>query len=297
MLNDNDIDIIGLSETRLDETVRDSCVNINGYSIYRNYRNANGGGVAIYVKESLPEPTVKIKSDKLELVALEFTSDHAKPFLFMCWYRPPTAGLDHESFKNLRDILRAVDKKKKEIILIGDTGCDFKNNQNAHAKKLKMIYSEFQFAQLMNKYTRVAVTTNEQNEQKTTKTLIDHFSTTSPRYILRADVLRIGIVDHYMVYGVGKINAWRLRKKKPRIIETRSLSNYDKELFRNDLRQIDWPTILDPLSENPNAMASAFQEAYELDLDMHAPLKKRRVRGDSAPWKPNEGEGFGKESC
>ena len=117
MLNNNDIDIIGLSETRLDETVRDSDVNINGYNIYRNDRNANGGGVAIYVKESLPEPTVKIKSDKLELVALEFTSDHTKPFLVMCWYRPPAKGVDDESFENLTDILRAVDKKEKEIIL------------------------------------------------------------------------------------------------------------------------------------------------------------------------------------
>ena len=284
VLNDNDIDIIGLSETRLDETVRDSDVNINGYNIYRNDRNTNGGGVAIYVKESLSEPTVKIKSDKLELVALEFTPNHAKPFLVMCWYRPPTSGVDDASFENLRDILRKVDKEEKEMILIGDTNCDFKNNQNANAKKLKTIYSEFQFTQLINKYTRVAITTNEQNEQKTTKTLIDHFSTTSPRYILRADVLRIGMVDHYMVYAIRKINAWRLKKKKPKIIESRSLSRYNKELFRNDLRQIDWSTILDPLSENPNEMASAFQEIFELILDMHAPLKKRRVRGEFAPW-------------
>ena len=284
VLKDNDIDIIGLSETRLDETVRDSDVNINGYNIYRNDRNTNGGGVAIYVKESLSEPTVKIKSDKLELVALEFTPNHAKPFLVMCWYHPPTSGVDDASFENLRDILRKVDKEEKEMILIGDTNCDFKNNQNANAKKLKTIYSEFQFTQLINKYTRVAITTNEQNEQKTTKTLIDHFSTTSPRYILRADVLRIGMVDHYMVYAIRKINAWRLKKKKPKIIESRSLSRYNKELFRNDLRQIDWSTILDPLSENPNEMASAFQEIFELILDMHAPLKKRRVRGEFAPW-------------
>ena len=87
-----------------------------------------------------------------------------------------------------------------------------------------------------------------------------------------------------MVYGVRKINAWRLKKKKPKIVETRSLSRYDKELFRNDLRQVDWPAILNPLFENPNAMASAFQETFELILDMHAPLNKRRVRGDYAPW-------------
>ena len=54
--------------------------------------------------------------------------------------------------------------------------------------------------------------------------------------------------------------------------------------MRSDLSQIDWPTIHDPLSENPNAMASDFQEIFELVLDMHAHLKKRRVRGDFAPW-------------
>ena len=68
-----------------------------------------------------------------------------------------------------------------------------------------------------------------------------------------------------MVYGIRKINAWRLKKKKPRIIdEARILSKCAKKLFRNDLRQIDWPAILDPLSENRNAMASVFQEIFEL---------------------------------
>ena len=58
--------------------------------------------------------------------------------------------------------------------------------------------------------------------------------------------------------------------------------------MRSDLSQIDWLTIHDPLSENPNAMASDFQEIFELVLDMHAHLKKIkkkiRVRGDFAPW-------------
>ena len=165
-------------------------MNINGYNIYRNDRNANGGGVAIYVKESLSEPNVKIKSDKLELVALEFTSDHAKPFLLMCWYRPPTSGVDYESFENLRNIFKEVDKEEKEIILIGDTNCDFKNNQNANAKKLKMIYSEFQFAQLINEYTRVAVTTNEQNEQKTTKNTNRPFLNSEPQVYLKSRCFR-----------------------------------------------------------------------------------------------------------
>ena len=90
-----------------------------------------------------------------------------------------------------------------------------------------MIYSEYQFEQLIYKYTRIAITTNERNEQKTTKSLIDHFSTTKPGNILTADILRIGMVDHYMIFGIRKF-----RKNKVRIIETRNLSKYDKKSFR-----------------------------------------------------------------
>ena len=197
-------------------------------------------------------------------MALEFSPNHGRPFLVASWYRPPTSGVNEASFEKLRETLKELDKEEKEIILIGDTNCDFKNNHNGNVKKLKQIYAEFQFSQMINKYTGVAVTSNERNEQRATKTLIDHFSTTSPKRILRADVLRIGMVDHYMVYGIRKVNAWRLKgKNKPKILETRSFTKYDKTSFINDLRQIDWSTILSPLAENPNLMASNFQEIFE----------------------------------
>ena len=209
--------------------------------------------MAIYVKESLPEPAVRIKGNELELLALEFLPNHGKPFFVVARYRPPTSGVDEASFEKLRETMKELDRKEKETILIGDTNCDFKSNHTGNAKKLKQIYAEFQFSQMINKYTRVAVTRNERKEQRTTKTLIDHFSTTSPKRILRADVLRIGMVDHYMVYGIRKVNAWRLkRRNKKKIVETRSLTKYDKISFINDLRQINWSTILSPLAENPN---------------------------------------------
>ena len=66
-------------------------------------------------------------------------------------------------------------------------------------------------------------------------------------------------------------------RKKARFIETRYLTNYDKKSFRNDLTIIDGQTILDPVSENPNAMASTFQGNFELVLDIHAPLRKKEI--------------------
>ena len=86
------------------------------------------------------------------------------------------------------------------------------------------------------------------------------------------------MVDHYMIFGIKKLNARKFRKKKARIIETRNLSKYDKKSFRNDLSMINWQTVLDQVSENPNAMASTFQGIFELVLDMHAPLRKNSLR-------------------
>ena len=225
---------------------------------------------------------MRIKSDNLELISLEIALKHAKSFLVVCWYRPPTA--DDAAFEKLREVLKNLDKDSKEIILVGDTNCDLKNNQSSNTKKLTAISSEYQLEQLIKSYTRVAVTTKERNEQNISKTLIDHFSTTSPKYILKANVLELGMVGHYLVYGIRKVNAWRVKNKKPKVLKIRSMSKYDRGLFCNDLQQIDWETILTSYTDNPDNMATTFQEIFESVLDVHAPLKKRRLGNTPTPW-------------
>ena len=100
----------------------------------------------------------------------------------------------------------------KEIIFIGDTNCDLMDNRNANTKKLKKVYSEFQLEQLIKTYTRVAIKTSDNGTKRISKSLIDHFSTSNARYILKADVLETGMVDHYLIYGIRKINAWRIKQ-------------------------------------------------------------------------------------
>ena len=45
--------VLGITESKLDSSVRNIEVNINGYSIIRSDRNRHGGGVACYVKNDL----------------------------------------------------------------------------------------------------------------------------------------------------------------------------------------------------------------------------------------------------
>ena len=284
-LHDNDIDVIGLCETRLDEKVADSDVSTAGYKISRNDRDLNGGGVAIYVKESFPEPSVKLKSDSLELLVLELAPKNSKSFFLACWYRPPTSGVDIQAFEDLRNELKNLDQNEKEIILVGDTNCDFKCNRNSNANKLKFIYSEFQLEQLIKSYARVAVTHTDDGDPTVSKTLIDHFSTNKPNYILNVDIIETGMVDHYMIYGIRKVNASRLNSsKKQRLAETRSLKRYNKASFQQDLQEIDWDRLLAPLADEPSKMVTTFQEIFESLLNVHAPLKVKRLRNEFAPW-------------
>ena len=291
--------------------IDDNKVAIPGYKIYRNDRNKNGGGVAVYVKDELPEPKVKLKSSNLELLCLEFTPLHAQAFfvwyrhlyrhryrhrhrylvsgigiicLVQAWYRPPTPAIDNLSFEALREILKGFDSEDTEIILMGDTNCDLKSSKNPNAKMLKQLYREYQFEQMFTDYARVAVTTNETGESTTSKSLIDHFSTNRAKYIVKSGVLELGMVDHYMIYAVRKINAWRLKRKSPKTIESRALRNYCKENFQKDLQLNNWASILEPMSDSANEMASAFQEIFEHLLNLHAPLKKRKVKNEYAPW-------------
>ena len=64
------------------------------------------------------------------------------------------------------------------------------------------------------------------------------------------------------MYGVRKVNAWRIKKKraKPKIVESGTMKKYDKALFQHELQQIDWETILTLLANDPSAMAGTFQE-------------------------------------
>ena len=63
--------------------------------------------------------------------------------------------------------------------------------------------------------------------------------------------------------------------RAPKCDRTHNLRKYNKQKFLADLRQIDWISILDPLSNDPDKMALTFHEIFESQLEIHAPLMKK----------------------
>ena len=132
----------------------------------------------------------------------------------------------------MRNELKNIDHTEKAIILAGDTNCDFECNRHSNANKLKFIYSELQLEQLIKSYTKVAVTHTEDGDPTVSKTLIYHFSSNKPNYILNVDFIETGMVGYYMIYGMRKVNTSTLNSsKKQGLAETHSLRRYNKDLF------------------------------------------------------------------
>jgi exonuclease III len=52
ILINHPFDILAINETKLDSTISDSKIYINGYIFIRKDRNRNGGGVALFIKNT-----------------------------------------------------------------------------------------------------------------------------------------------------------------------------------------------------------------------------------------------------
>ena len=63
MLSDSKFDIFAISESKLDASIHDNEIKIDGYGFYRLDRNRHGGGVLFYVNEQLESHPLKHLSD------------------------------------------------------------------------------------------------------------------------------------------------------------------------------------------------------------------------------------------
>ena len=90
LLITDDIHILTISETHLDNTFDDTVVALHGY---QNDRNANGGGDAVYIQNHIP---VKLREvimlNTVVVIWLQVRLPHLKPILVGSCYRQSVSG-------------------------------------------------------------------------------------------------------------------------------------------------------------------------------------------------------------
>ena len=225
------LDLLALSETRLDNTFTDSAVSIDDYTLIRRDRFRSGGGVAIYVCNVID---FKIRSDlsdpDLEFLCIEIQKPRARPFLISNWYRPPNSPI--ELFDKFEVLLAKIEAENVESNIIGDINCDMMAvtpaNETRHLIELCEVS---QYTQLIKEPTRVT---------SITKSLIDLFLTNEPVKFATSGVSPIGSSNHSLIYVSRKLTCPR---SIPRITESRRYTNFVPDDFVNDMALVPWDTI------------------------------------------------------
>ena len=174
-LNGKGIHVLALNETKVDNSYPKQLTNILGYQQERKDRTARGDGVALYIREPIQYTRrTDLPSQDLELICVEIQPPKSKSYIVIAWYRPPSDPVD--SFNKLETILSYLDQEAKEIILLGETNCNFAKktvdlSNDMNAMHLRRIYNLLGLTQLVEEPTRVTCET---------ATLIDHIATTCP---------------------------------------------------------------------------------------------------------------------
>ena len=264
-IEDRTIDKLGLNETRLDNTIPDSQIDIEGYDILRRDRNRNGAGVAFYVAQSLTYVNRQdlLSHVDLEILTVEIKKPKSKPFLVTTWYRPPDSKV--EIFDKFELYLLKLDQEDKESIIMGDTNCNLLSQTFDHkGEHLKFITETYQYIQLIDQPTRIT---------SSTRTLIDHIPTNKPNIITKHGVLHVGISDHSLIYATHKHNTL---KADPKIIESRQFKNFDCDAFIEDIKET--PFHFASFMHDPNEMWDVWKSLFLEVINKHAPMRKRKVK-------------------
>ena len=128
MLNNsnNDIHILGLSETKLKDFHPDSFFKIENYQLFRKdriitrERREQGGGIIVYVRNGVKaERRLDLERNEMECLWLEVFPKNSKSFLVGNLYRHPNEGVQWN--EHFEDFMETVLGKQKEIYLLGDS--------------------------------------------------------------------------------------------------------------------------------------------------------------------------------
>ena len=235
LCNIHEFDVIGVSETHLDQNVVDNDVKLCNYTILRNDRNRRGGGVALYVHNSI---TVLRRADleqsNIEMLWAGIMFKNHKIIICVCYRQPNQSIAEIDTFLNALDNslsqAAGVSHNKNVVtVLLGDFNDRCTNWTSDHRDselglKLVNLFESYSLSQLINAPTRG-------------DNLLDLLATDAPAYFTNVDILdEIGL-DHKIIHGSMSIVRPQ-HKQMSRRIWRYDRGNYD--FFNDILLAMNW---------------------------------------------------------
>ena len=259
---DNNIELLLISETKLDDSFPTAQFQMKDFSVpYRYDRNGKGGELLLYIREDIQSKLLISKSKcNIETLSVAVNLRQRKWFL-NCSYNP------HQNLisNHLECLNRLIDKHSNSFdnfIFIGDF--NISTNRN----------SMINFCDLNGLRNVINVPTCYKNSDNPTS--IDLILTNRPSYFQHSTVFETGLSDfHLLTITEFKTS---FHKQEPKIIKYRDYKNFDNNKFRSEILRCNFDyTDL-----------RTFKETVANIFNKYAPIKKKYVRTNEAPFRTKE---------
>ena len=267
--------VIGISESKLDKSVLDGEVGIDGCEIKRCDRDRHGGGVACYIRKDLVFNPRENFSTDIENIFFDIQQPKSKPILVGVVYRPPTTS--HFLDKLTLAISKTNNFDNQEVYILGDLNINL-NNKNDSSNGIKR-YKEFCSLHGLKQIIETPTRTTDRSSS-----LLDHILTNSFSKISQQGVLDLGLSDHQLIYCTRKTTRTKIHEHT--YVKIRTLKNYTKQLFLDKLSQVNFPRYID--FDNITVAYSHFVELVTNIIDEIAPMREVRVRKNTQEWMDQE---------
>ena len=266
---ENNISVLGVSESKLGDDIPDSFINIQNFQCVRKDKKHGSGGLIVYVRSDVSFSRRKdLENELFESIWIEVYPKSSKSFLVGHFYRNPVSNISwNDTFDEQIETAIAEDK---EIFLLGDFNRDLLNPQIKN-QWLDYIIS-LGLTQHVNEPTRVV--------PNASATLLDHVYSNFSENIQFLDVPKIGLSDHYPIFLTRKVNS-HTPKSCHNTIRYRSFKNFDVSKFNEDLNSVPWDVVkvFDTVDDALDTWYSLFSDI----IDKHVPLKQHRVKNVKQP--------------
>ena len=256
------VDILVISETKIDESFPVNQFLIPGYSTpFRADRNSQGGGLIIYIREGIP--CKGLKSHKLpgdtESIFIELNIRRNK-WLLMGGYNPKKESISYF----LNHVSKVLDKHMvnyENMILLGDFNASIAED------------TMNDFCQMYNLHNLINEPTCYKNANNPSS--IDLILTNRKKSFHNSITIETGLSDHHKM-TVTVLKSY-FKKKEPITVNYRCYKKFNVNLFRSELINV----LQNVNNEIDN---EEFKKTFMHVLNIHAPMKKKFIRGNNAPF-------------
>ena len=278
-LLDYEFDVIGISETWLqDDNAHDH--NLSNYSFFgKNRTGRTGGGVGIYIRNTskyFRRPELQLNENLCDSVFIELRNEkRGKNIIAGVVYKPPNVN-SSLFIDAIESLLHGLLAENKLIYIMGDFNIDLlKYDETRDVQNLVDSLISNYCVPLIVRPTRIT---------NATATLLDNVFTNQLEMPCVSGILYTDITDHLPIFQITSIDYKCLNVGGNSSPEHRVFSKQNIDAFRNALTDCDWNDVL--RCGEVNSAYNCFEMTLRDLYDKHFPLQlKHQIQQKKLkPW-------------